>query len=269
MLIEFFFQFLLSLWLVNLLLWEIFQFLRFLLCCYDTILVPTAESSFLGAACPFYHLGNSFWVPFVCLLLWGFLYTILIWFILYSLGNSCSKCHWKVLCTTHALFISLLLGEFLFQCYWNTLYTVHAPFIPYRLGNSLVQYCWKVLYMLFAPYYLGSAWSNVLCAVHALFIPYCLGNFLVQCYWIALCAICALFIPYWFLGNSCSHFILERLCFLYIPFFCHFSLKPSTPFPSHCLLCVSLALSSLVLLCHLPSSVGAPSKYFFCWHNLS
>jgi len=183
MLIGIFFQFLLSLWSVNLLLWEIFQFLHFLPYCYDTVLVPTAESWFLCTARPFYHSGNS-----------------------------------------------------------------------------LVQYCWKVLCALFAPYYLGSAWSNVLCVVCTLFIPYCLGNFLVQCYWIALCA---LFILYHFLENSYSHFILERLCFLCMPFFCHFLLGPSALFPSKCLLCVSLALSLLAQLCCLPIQLGhLPSTSF-------
>src|SRR5712675_190197 len=121
---------------------------------------------------------------------------------------------------TRTPFVPLLLREFLFQCHWNALCVVHMPFIPYRLGNSLVQYC-----------------CIVLCVVCALFIPYCLGNFLVQCYWIALCA---LFILYCFLENSYFHFILERLCFLSMPFFCHFSLGPSALFPSECLLCVSL-----------------------------
>ena len=148
----------------------------------------------------------------------------------------------------HPLLFGEFLGPILLESLVCNLRAVH----PLLLGECLVQYHW-----------------NVLCTVCTLFIPYYLGNFLVQCYWIALYALCALFIPYCFLGNSCSHFILERLCFLCMPFFCHFSLGPSAPFPSHCLLCVSLALSSLVLLCHLPSSVGAPSKYFFCWHNLS
>src|SRR5882672_188534 len=84
------------------------------------------------------------------------------WFVSYGLGNSCSKCCWKVLCATRMLFIPLLLGEFLFQCYWNALYAVRAPFIPYHLGNSLVQYCWKVLCTLFALYYLRSTRSNII-----------------------------------------------------------------------------------------------------------
>jgi len=130
----------------------------------------------------------------------------------------------------------LLLREFLGPILLESLVRAVRPLL---LGECLVQYHW-----------------NVLCAVRALFIPYCLENFLVQCYWIALYAICALFISYCFLGNSYSHFILGRLCFLYTPSFCHFSLGPSAPFPSECLLCVSLALSSLALLCHLPSSVG-------------
>jgi len=141
--------------------------------------------------------------------------------------------------TVHPLSLGEFLGPILLE---SLVYTVH----PLLLGECLVQYHWNVLY-----------------AVCALFIPYCLENFLVQCYWIALCTIRALFILYFFGGNSCSHFILERLCFLCTPFFCHFSLRPSAPFPSECLLCVSLALSSLALLCRLPVQLGhLPSTSF-------
>jgi len=141
--------------------------------------------------------------------------------------------------TVHPLSLGEFLGPILLE---SLVHTVH----PLLLGKCLVQYHWNVLY-----------------AVCALFIPYCLENFLVQCYWIALCTIHALFISYCFWGNSCFHFILERLCFLCTPFFCHFSLGPSAPFPSECLLCVSLALSLLALLCRLPVQLGhLPSTSF-------
>src|SRR5712671_4243888 len=71
-----------------------------------------------------------------------------------------------------------------------------------------------------------------------------------------------------FLGNFYSHFILGRLCFLCAPFFCHFSLGPSASFPSKCLLCVSLALFFVGTTLSFAHSVGAPSKYFFCRHDL-
>src|SRR5712671_5378284 len=92
-----------------------------------------------------------------------------------------------------------------------------------------------------------------------------LGPMLLDC---LVCNLCIVR-PLLFLGNSCSHFILERLCFLCVPFFCHFSLGPSTPFPSECLLCVSLALFFVGMTLSFACSVGTPSKYFFCWHNLS
>jgi len=154
------------------------------------------------------------------------------WFVPYGLRNSCSKCCWKVLCVTHALFVLLLLGEFLFQCFVHSSRAVH----PLLLGEFL------------GPILLESL-------VHAVFLLL-LGECLVQYHWNVLCAVCALFIPYCFLGGFCFHFILGRLCFLCTPFFCYFSLGPSAPFPSKCLLCVSLALSLLVRLCCLPIQLG-------------
>src|SRR5712675_1011513 len=101
-------------------------------------------------------------------------------------------------------------------------------------------------------------------AVHPLLLGEFLGSILLDCLVYDLCAVH----PLLFLGNFCSHFILVRLCILCMPFFCHFSLEPSASFPSECLLCVSLALFFIGATLSFAHSVGAPSKYFFCRHDL-
>jgi len=153
--------------------------LRFLHCCYDTILVLTAESWFLCTAYLFYRSGNSFSAPFVCLLLWGFLCTILVWFISYGLENSCFRCCWKVLCATHMLFIPLLLEESLFQCYWNALYTVHIRFIPYCLesawsnavGLPCAQFAHCSSPIVFGEFLFLLYFRETLFLVHAILLP--------------------------------------------------------------------------------------------------
>jgi len=96
-----------------------------------------------------------------------------------------------------------------------------------------------------------------------LFIPYYLENFLVQCYWIALCTIRALFILYCFFGEFLLPLYFRETLFLVYTHSLPLFTWAFCSFPSECLLCVSLVLSSLALLCHLPAQLGhLPSTSF-------